>query len=77
MERPKTPAKSSKSTKKGPASITALPKGAIDEGEKPEQTALREVHEETGLGAELVHKLSTSNMFMYAAGAIRHASSRS
>ena len=58
MDRPKKPAKQSKSAKKDPASITALPKGAIDEGEKPEQTALREVHEETGLHADLIHKLA-------------------
>ena len=35
-----------------------LPKGAIDEGEKPEQTAIREVEEETGLRAEVVKKLA-------------------
>ena len=35
----------------------ALPKGAVDEGETPEQTALREVHEETGVTAEVVSKL--------------------
>ena len=57
MERPKKPAKESKRTKKDSASITALPKGAIDAGEKPEQTALREVQEETGLNAEVIHKL--------------------
>jgi 8-oxo-dGTP pyrophosphatase MutT (NUDIX family) len=58
MERPKKPAKESKRKKKDPAGITALPKGAIDAGEKPEQTALREVLEETGLTADLVHKLA-------------------
>lgn len=31
-----------------------LPKGTIDEGEIPEQTAVREVHEETGLSAEIL-----------------------
>lgn len=41
----------------GPA-IRALPKGTIDEGEKPEQTALREVEEETGVRAEMVGKLA-------------------
>jgi 8-oxo-dGTP pyrophosphatase MutT (NUDIX family) len=29
--------------------VLALPKGLVDTGEKPEQTALREVREETGL----------------------------
>jgi len=34
-----------------------LPKGLVDAGEKPEQTAVREVAEETGLTAALVVKL--------------------
>ena len=58
MERPKKPAKQSKRAKKDPTSITALPKGAIDAGEKPDQTALREVQEETGVNAEVIHKLA-------------------
>jgi 8-oxo-dGTP pyrophosphatase MutT (NUDIX family) len=37
--------------------ILALPKGLVDTGEKPEQTALREVREETGLVATAVTKL--------------------
>jgi 8-oxo-dGTP pyrophosphatase MutT (NUDIX family) len=37
--------------------LLALPKGLIDSGEKPEQTALREVAEETGLRADLIVKL--------------------
>ncbi len=37
--------------------VVALPKGNIDSGEKPAETALREVHEETGLPATLVAKL--------------------
>ncbi len=37
--------------------VWALPKGIIDEGEKPEQTALREVAEETGIEARAVTKL--------------------
>lgn len=35
----------------------ALPKGIVDPGEKPDQTALREVREETGLEAKLITKL--------------------
>jgi 8-oxo-dGTP pyrophosphatase MutT (NUDIX family) len=37
--------------------VWALPKGNIATGEKPEQTALREVEEETGVSARLVGKL--------------------
>jgi 8-oxo-dGTP pyrophosphatase MutT (NUDIX family) len=37
--------------------LLALPKGLVDPGEKPEQTAVREVAEETGLTAVLVTKL--------------------
>jgi 8-oxo-dGTP pyrophosphatase MutT (NUDIX family) len=58
MERPKQPEKPGKRKTNAPASITALPKGAIDAGEKPEQTALREVEEETGIRAELIDKLA-------------------
>ncbi|HKD86169.1 MAG TPA: NUDIX domain-containing protein [Terriglobales bacterium] len=59
MSRPKKAAKKTASAiKKAPPQITALPKGAIDEGEKPEQTALREVQEETGVSADLITKLA-------------------
>ena len=37
--------------------LLALPKGLVDPGEKPLETALREVQEETGVTAELVTKL--------------------
>jgi 8-oxo-dGTP pyrophosphatase MutT (NUDIX family) len=37
--------------------LLALPKGLIDPGETPEQTAIREVHEETGLTATMIAKL--------------------
>jgi 8-oxo-dGTP pyrophosphatase MutT (NUDIX family) len=37
--------------------VLALPKGLVDPGEKPEQTAVREVREETGLVATPVTKL--------------------
>jgi 8-oxo-dGTP pyrophosphatase MutT (NUDIX family) len=35
----------------------ALPKGHVDPGETPEQTAVREVREETGVDAEIVERL--------------------
>ena len=39
------------------AGTWALPKGAIDPGEKPEETAVREAFEETGVHGTLVEKL--------------------
>ncbi len=43
-----------------PKRVLALPKGLVDPGEKPLETALREVFEETGVVAELVAKLGDS-----------------
>lgn len=43
---------------KRPKAVLALPKGLVDPGEKAGETALREVHEETGITAELVTKLA-------------------
>jgi 8-oxo-dGTP pyrophosphatase MutT (NUDIX family) len=40
-----------------PAGVWALPKGNLDPGERPEETALREVLEETGVSGRLVEKL--------------------
>lgn len=40
-----------------PEGVWALPKGLISRGEKPEETATREVEEETGVQARLVRKL--------------------
>jgi 8-oxo-dGTP pyrophosphatase MutT (NUDIX family) len=41
----------------GARPVWALPKGLIDPGERPAETAVREVHEETGLHARLERKL--------------------
>jgi 8-oxo-dGTP pyrophosphatase MutT (NUDIX family) len=38
--------------------LLALPKGLVDPGEKADQTALREVREETGISASLITKLA-------------------
>jgi 8-oxo-dGTP pyrophosphatase MutT (NUDIX family) len=44
--------------KSAPEVTLALPKGLVDAGEKPEETALREVREETGLTTSPVTKLA-------------------
>jgi 8-oxo-dGTP pyrophosphatase MutT (NUDIX family) len=46
-----------KTTLRKPKPVLALPKGLVDPGEKPAETALREVFEETGIVADLVAKL--------------------
>jgi 8-oxo-dGTP pyrophosphatase MutT (NUDIX family) len=53
-----------------PEGLWALPKGQIDAGESPEQTALREVLEETGVGGRLVEKLGDVR-YVYARGGER------
>jgi 8-oxo-dGTP pyrophosphatase MutT (NUDIX family) len=40
-----------------PEGVWALPKGNLDPGEKPDETAVREVREETGVHGHLVEKL--------------------
>jgi 8-oxo-dGTP diphosphatase len=58
-ERPRRSVHPLRSRRNGSASdLLALPKGSIDPGEKPEETAQREVHEETGVRADLVTKLT-------------------
>jgi 8-oxo-dGTP pyrophosphatase MutT (NUDIX family) len=41
-----------------PKPVVALPKGLVDPGEKPLETALREVREETGVAATPICKLA-------------------
>jgi 8-oxo-dGTP pyrophosphatase MutT (NUDIX family) len=56
---PQTEASSSRPAKKTARKVVlALPKGLVDRGEKPEETALREVQEETGLVATPISKLA-------------------
>ena len=51
------PNRSETARKSALAPVLALPKGLVDAGEKPDQTAVREVFEETGLTAEVITKL--------------------
>ncbi|HSL68799.1 MAG TPA: NUDIX domain-containing protein, partial [Longimicrobiales bacterium] len=48
---------------RGDREVLALPKGLVDRGETPEQTAVREVREETGVKADLVQKLGDVKYF--------------
>jgi 8-oxo-dGTP pyrophosphatase MutT (NUDIX family) len=51
------PRRSAAEEHKSRKKVLALPKGLIDPGEKPADTAVREVREETGVEADLVSKL--------------------
>lgn len=46
-----------------PKSVWRLPKGWIDEGEKVEEAALREVREEGGVEAQIIQKIETVKYF--------------
>lgn len=51
----------------------SLPKGALESGETPEQAAVREVREETGLDAEIIAKAQTIDYwFVWAADDTRY-----
>lgn len=58
IEPQKEPSGSKTSAKKSSKTVLALPKGLVDEGEEAEQTALREVREETGITASAIAKLA-------------------
>lgn len=58
IEPQREPATGAESDKKRQKEVLALPKGLVDSGEKPEQTAIREVREETGLSATILAKLT-------------------
>jgi 8-oxo-dGTP pyrophosphatase MutT (NUDIX family) len=49
----------------GEKSRWQLPKGLVDSGESPEQAALREVREETGLSGELVAPIETAEYWYF------------
>jgi mutator protein MutT len=46
--------------------LWSLPKGHIEEGETPEQTAVREVAEETGIESEVMRPLGTIDYWFVA-----------
>ena len=56
--------KAAQSDKKRQKEVLALPKGLVDPGEKPEETGLREVREETGISGVKLAKL-TDIKYMY------------
>ncbi len=58
IEPHKDASSSGKSLRKASRAAFALPKGLVDPGERPEDTAVREVKEETGVVGELVTKLT-------------------
>lgn len=45
--------------------IWTLPKGLIDEGETVEESAIREVREETGLSGEIVKRIGEKSYWFY------------
>lgn len=49
-----------------------LPKGAVSQGETSEQAALREVHEETGIRAQIVKPLDTIEYYFRAGDTLIH-----
>jgi 8-oxo-dGTP pyrophosphatase MutT (NUDIX family) len=53
-----------------PAGLWALPKGNLDPGESPAETAVREVREETGVEGRLVEKLGDVR-YTYTRGGLR------
>ena len=48
--------------------LWSLPKGHIEEGETPEQAALREVAEETGIESEIARELGVIDFWFMASG---------
>src|SRR5208283_2507072 len=45
--------------------VWTLPKGVIDKGEQPEEAAIREIREETGLSGKIMSPLDTKSYWFY------------
>lgn len=58
IEPQKEPSGSKGNAKKSPKTVLALPKGLVDQGEKADEAAIREVCEETGITAAPIVKLA-------------------
>src|SRR5437016_962783 len=56
---------------RGKERVWALPKGHIDPGESPAETAIREVREETGVEGRLVEKLGDVKYVYTRRGGVR------
>jgi ADP-ribose pyrophosphatase YjhB (NUDIX family) len=48
--------------------LWSLPKGHLEEGETPQQAAIREVHEETGIMSEIHRELGVIDFWFMASG---------
>ncbi|MDP2167096.1 MAG: NUDIX hydrolase [Thermodesulfovibrionales bacterium] len=46
-------------------SVWTLPKGIVNKGEKPEETSVREVLEETGLNGRLIEKIGETTYWYF------------
>ena len=64
IEPQKEPSKVTTDKKRAHKPVLALPKGLVNRGEKAEETALREVQEETGISSSVVAKI-TDIKYMY------------
>ncbi len=53
---------------KNPSGKWTFPKGNIEEGEKPEETAVREVEEETGIRGKIVDYIGEVSYWYYLKG---------
>ncbi len=53
---------------KNPSNVWTFPKGLVEKGESPEETAMREVFEETGVKGDIIAYLGEISYFYYLKG---------